>query len=618
MRWVAAGTVFLLPVAIAPGFFFYHDVTPKAVIVFVGAALGLIIETLRPNGLEQFFASRQSRRFAFLCGVLILVNCAASAFAAYPDLAWGGSNWRRLGTVSVAAAITLSALLSAHAARSERDRVGILRSLCLAGIVASAYGILQYFGWDPLLPGHGYETGEGPFRIVRPPGTMGHADYFAAFLLWPIFGGVALFRSESARLWKQTGTAATVLGSAALILSGSRGAALGLAAGTVTALLLTRPSRRAVLAVAGGGLLLATVFYASPAGQRLRARAHWVAEEPLGGGRPLLWRDSLQMAAARPILGFGPDNFVAEFPQFQSVQLARAYPDFYHESPHNLLLDALTAEGLVGLLVLIALCIIGFRAGWQARFAHPSLAPPLACGLLAALVAHQFAVLTLPALVFFLLFVGLLVTLSPPATEPPRGLSGWTVRIVAAMSACFFVSQGLALAVTDHRLAAVMRHLDAGAVSAAGEQYRTATQTVLSRLPFPAVQADLYFSRRFAAAIAAVPDARSKLFCAQLTVESALRATHAGEQQANAWYNLALLMSARGDTANTEASLRRSIATAPRWFKPHWALAQLLHETGRARDAEVEARLTLDLDAGKNTKVVTAMEEILRSTPQTR
>jgi hypothetical protein len=77
------------------------------------------------------------------------------------------------------------------------------------------------------------------------------------------------------------------------------------------------------------------------------------------------------MAATRPWTGFGADNFVAEFPQFQSAELARAYPDFYHESPHNLFLDALTGQGVAGVVLLRTWIALGIdRGNASSRYGH--------------------------------------------------------------------------------------------------------------------------------------------------------------------------------------------------------------------------------------------------------
>ena len=62
-------------------------------------------------------------------------------------------------------------------------------------------------------------------------------------------------------------------------------------------------------------------FYIGPLGQPLRSRARWFTEDPWGGARPLLWRDSLRMGMARPLFGYGPETFTATFPHYESREL---------------------------------------------------------------------------------------------------------------------------------------------------------------------------------------------------------------------------------------------------------------------------------------------------------
>src|SRR5438128_12283638 len=101
------------------------------------------------------------------------------------------------------------------------------------------------------------------------------------------------------------------------------------------------------------------------------------------------------MALARPLAGYGPETFTAEFPRWQSLDLARAYPDFAHESPHNIFLDALVAQGIPGLLLLMAACGLGFRGAWQAKAKHPRVAAALAAAPAAGMVAPPFTVVTI-------------------------------------------------------------------------------------------------------------------------------------------------------------------------------------------------------------------------------
>ena len=193
----------------------------------------------------------------------------------------------------------------------------------------------------------------------------------------------------------------------------------------------------AALACAAGLLL----FFFSPPGEKLRARLHWSLEDARGGARLLLWRDSLRMSAERPLAGFGPETFATEFPRFESADLAAAYPDFYHESPHNMFLDALTSQGLLGLLALAGLCSLGVLAAIRAcRLGNP-MGPPLAAALAAVLVAQQFTVFVVTTALYFHLLVAVLVVTAwapwKPANVPERRAQRWLLIPVRSWSPCF-------------------------------------------------------------------------------------------------------------------------------------------------------------------------------------
>src|SRR5205085_296548 len=98
----------------------------------------------------------------------------------------------------------------------------------------------------------------------------------------------------------------------------------------------------------------------------------------------------------RPLAGFGPEIFATEFPRYESTELARAYPDFYHESPHNIFLDALTRSGVAGLFLLLGFCGLAiWKAKWRVR-------PELAAAFVASLVCQQFVVFVVPTGFYFL------------------------------------------------------------------------------------------------------------------------------------------------------------------------------------------------------------------------
>jgi hypothetical protein len=314
------------------------------------------------------------------------------------------------------------------------------------------------------------------------------------------------------------------------------------------------------------------------------------------------------MAAAKPLTGVGPENFVAEFPRYQSEELERAYPDFYNESPHNLFLDVLTDEGGLGLAALAGLVFWAFAG---ARRGGPAVA--LLPAFAAALVAHQFIVFTAANSFFFYLGAALLAA-SPASssasgqTLPISPLLRYATMTGASLAALFFAVCAYRLVSADAALATIQRHLDAGQPKEAAEAYREA----LSHPTF-GISADLYFSRRFAEAAGASTDYAAKIYYSQVSAGAATLATQQAEGRLNAWYNMAVLSAARRDASAVEISLRNAITAAPVWYKPHWSLARLLANQGRLDEARQEARLALNLNASKDSEVAATIGEILRS-----
>jgi hypothetical protein len=470
-----------------------------------------------------------------------------------------------------------------------------LRAAAAAGVIASLYGIAQYFGWDPLLPAHAYLSGEGPFTIVRPPSTLGHADYFADWLVMVAFLSLALARLEADRRSKMFAHLATLLAAFAIVLSGTRSAMLGLIAGGVVFLAIARPRLdRKVLVTGAICVACLGALYVSPAGAKLRARVHWWRDDVRGGARMLLWRDSLHMAMRRPVLGFGPETFTAQFPPFESVELSRAYPDFYHESPHNMFLDALTSRGIPGALALAVLCACAF---WTAR-----KNAALAAALAGAVVCQQFMVLTISTALYFYLLLAIIVAWEAPAQSRPLPRAFQPVFIAIAIGFLVFAAR---LIVADHAMAAAEKKIALGDAQGAAEQY-----TIVRRWESSQSEDDLNYSRAMTRLAAISPVFATSVAAAQQALDAGIRATETAEDRQNAWYNLATIAALRNDRAGVEHDLRRAVEFAPNWFKPHWTLAQFLELTGRAADARRECGVAMELNGGHDPEVTSTCRKI--------
>src|SRR6202040_424292 len=131
-----------------------------------------------------------------------LSSALATVFSYNPALSLNGGDWRRFGLMSQTGLLLFVPLAAAWIAADRQNVLTLLRWCTASGGLGALYGIFQYFGWDPLLPSKAYQAGEGAFTIVRPPGTLGHADYFAAWLVAVTFLAMALQQMEH-DIWKK-------------------------------------------------------------------------------------------------------------------------------------------------------------------------------------------------------------------------------------------------------------------------------------------------------------------------------------------------------------------------------------------------------------------------------
>ena len=594
-----------VPLLISPGVSFHFDVTPKVVVLLLGAAGGLLLWAGFLPGLRSMWKDPRGRLFALLLLAQLTSLGLSTLFSADPELSLAGSHWRRFGFVTQASLLVFAAILAGWlVAGPSRIRL-LLRVVTAGGAAPALYGILQYFGVDPFLPPETYHVGGPGWDIVRPPGTLGHAGYFTIYLLHVTFFALGVARTDPNRRWRSFGAAVAALSSLAILLSGTRSALVGLLIGAAVVWAWNRPriGRRAVLAAAAVAMA-AALFYYSPAGRQLRSRADWYTDDVWGGVRLWLWSDSLAMGAQNWTHGSGPETFSAEFPRYQSAATARAFPNRYNESPHNLYLDALTAQGVPGLLVLLMITAVPIASAFQVKGNQP-LAGYLTAGFLAPLAANQFFCWTVPTALYFYAAAVILVALplrGNPASGQPRRC--WLYLAAILPLVAVFVIFAFQLGFADKGMAEVQGLIERGKAAEAARAYFRVFE-----LKPPGISYDLWYSRAMAAAARDASGSLNPVALAE-AVRAAERACGRSETPHNACYSLAAFHALRNDIPRTEASLRAAIHAAPNWYKAHWMLARVLHESGRYEEAAREAARAMELNGGKDAEVTETWERL--------
>ena len=291
----------------------------------------------------------------------------------------------------------------------ESKTLRVLTVLLLAGLSEAAIGIYQFlFRVGP--------EGFGLFgRFMRAYGTFEQPNPYAGYLglIIPVALGVvlAVFSNRSSVFRKtedwilKTGyyaLAAVALAAmlAALLMSWSRGAWLGVAAGLVVVIVVQ--SRRAfVLSVIAAFVLTFAILLSS-----INVIPSAIAERFSGIGdyfgvfdvrgvkvddanfaiveRMAHWQAAAEMFADHPWLGVGFGNYAAVYPGYA---LPRWSDPLGHA--HNYYLNVAAEAGLIGLIAYLLLWIAAVWQGWRALGATrgvPSVWHSIAAGLLGMVV----------------------------------------------------------------------------------------------------------------------------------------------------------------------------------------------------------------------------------------
>ncbi len=263
-------------------------------------------------------------------------------------------------------------------ALTVRTRSQVMWVLSGIAVQAAILGAVAVWEWRGGGSEVGFITDTGAL-VGRVTAGFGHPNALGGFLvlLVPLVAAAALL----ARRWRLAFAAATFLAVAGVYLTFSRGALLGL----VTVPLVLLGFRRSLLAAP---LLLVLALTATP--DLLEERfATSSVQGPEAATRYDIWRTAASIWAADPVLGSGPGSFPERYATVR-VPGKQYLPSTQFQPPphaHNLGLQTLAEQGLIGLAALLAVLSTAVLTLIRARGSPERWVRVTALALLAALLA---------------------------------------------------------------------------------------------------------------------------------------------------------------------------------------------------------------------------------------
>ncbi|MEW6212775.1 MAG: O-antigen ligase family protein [Acidobacteriota bacterium] len=395
--WMCAAVIALVPLIFSTAVY-RTFVLPKFAILLAGSSAILVMLAFVAKRGHSFRMLRS--RHVAIVSLFILAVIISTVSGVEPLGSLMGSHFNQMGLLTKLCFFLCFIGVIVAVGKSGERLMSLLWVMELAGMVAAVYAVAQFFGKDPFLPSglYTFNTPEGP--VLRVTGTLGHSNYLGNFLLYTAPLGAALAFASIGRA-RRIAIAASSLALAAILMSGTRGAWIGLTAGAITfaALQLRRDSlkvskRAMAIAVIVFAVSAATILIA-PVSRSLLVRARsFAAEGFTGAGRTLIWRDAMRMIPRFALAGCGPEGFSKAFLDYKSDELARLSPIANNESAHNSYLDAAISHGLAGATLYAAMIVSAFTLfNASRRRAQDQRLKMVIAGLissLAAVAAHNF------------------------------------------------------------------------------------------------------------------------------------------------------------------------------------------------------------------------------------
>jgi O-antigen ligase len=356
-RWFPAAVVLALPLELSKQLFPIELLDVSRLLLLLGAAVLAL----------QVLVLRRPLRFPSQPSFLLLV-----AFVGLATVSWALTRSAEgLKTTAALYAYLVLLLLVYNWARDEPAIVRTWRALAISGLVIGLLGTALFAAGVSLWSVN---------RLPRAYATFADPNIYGRFLVLTAAAGIVVAAQAGSRSWRWLGVAAAGCAGVAIPFTFSRqGYALFLVA-IAGAVLVTR--RRVGGALAAGaavaGFVLIVALFPSTLTRLADAAQHalinyrlpdervtdlgWADRLPLDTQRRYLIAAGVRMFADHPLAGVGHGGFQHAM---ETTYGAYVQPGYFDVVSHTSLVTILAEEGLLGLLLFLALTVQVIRETWR-------------------------------------------------------------------------------------------------------------------------------------------------------------------------------------------------------------------------------------------------------------
>lgn len=398
---ILLGMVPFLPLLFIQGFYFPFVITRTVFFrLLVQLALSLYVLLLSLN--FRKYKPRFNLALA-LPAFFLFVHFAAAIFGFdFYKSFW--SSFERLEGVSGLIYLVAYLFLLQAFLKEKQHVLFYIRLILIASSLVALYGLAQKFSIISV-----FESGIG-----RVTSTIGNAAFLAGYSLLAFGLGIYYYFNEQDRNYRYFAILASCLNLTILLLTSTRGAILGLAAGALLFLFFNaiffggkaRKNARIILlsiAVFLCAFYAFKSYFADSRVEFIRRMATISTQDNAVSNRLSVWRMALSDFKLNPVLGVGMENFEIIFNKHYRPDISENWFD----RTHNVYLDQLVAAGILGVASYLAILFSLFYSLFKIRRENYYKFAVLSSAL-AAYSIHNFFVfdtLNTSFLYFFMIFL---------------------------------------------------------------------------------------------------------------------------------------------------------------------------------------------------------------------